>query len=194
VAESNVRERILDAALELAEQRGWDAVNLGDVARASDVTLRELATCYRQKDDIAEAWFDRADAALLGVHETPAWLALPVRDRLHRAFFAWFEALASHRRTTAQMLRYKFHPEHIHLQALGVTRISRTVQWLREAAALSSTGWRRELEEAALTSIFLAAFAHWLNDDSPGSRRTHTFLDGLLAAAERAALRMSPRA
>ena len=74
-----------------------------------------------------------------------------------------------------------------------LTRISRTVQWIREAACLPSAGWRRELEEAALTGIYLSTFAYWLNDDSPGAARTHTFLDRSLAIAEQAALQMAPR-
>jgi hypothetical protein len=91
------------------------------------------------------------------------------------------------------MLRYKLQPEHLHLQALGITRISRTVQWWREAARLPSTGWRREVEEAALTAIYLSTFAFWLNDDSPSAARTHQLLDGLLSVAEFAALKTAPR-
>lgn len=86
------------------------------------------------------------------------------------------------------MLRYKLQPEHLHLQALGVMRVSRTVQWIREVAMLPAVGWRREVEEAVLTAIYLTTFARWLVDDSPASARTHAVLDRLLAAAERAAL------
>lgn len=178
---------ILDAALALAEQRGWDAVHLHDVAQALGVPLADVARHYNTKDELVEAWFDRADAALLAVAESPDWMELTARQRLHAAFFAWLDGLAPHRRTTAHMLRYKFQPEHLHLQAQGAVRISRTVQWIREVARLPAVGWRREAEEAVLTSIYLATFARWLADDSPRTGRTRDFLDGLLAAAERTA-------
>lgn len=189
----DLRQRILDAALELGERHGWDAVHLHDIAQALSIEVADIQPHYDQKDAIAEAWFDRADAALLAAPQAPGWHELPVRERLQRAIFAWLDALAPHRRLTAQMLRYKLQPEHIHLQALGLTRISRTVQWIREAALLPSVGWRRELEEAALTAIYLTTFAHWLNDDSPGAERTRALLERLLAGAERVALRLTPR-
>lgn len=193
MGKSDLRDRILDAALELGEQRGWDAVHLHRIAQALGIALADIQRHYDQKDAIAEAWFDRADAALLAVPRAPGWLELSVRERLRRAIFAWLDALAPHRRLTGAMLRYKFQPEHPHLQALGLTRVSRTVQWICEAACLPSAGWRRELEEAALTAMYLSTFACWLNDDSPGAERTRAFLDRLLATAERAALRLTPR-
>lgn len=188
----DLAERILRTALELGEARGWDAVHLHDVARAMGIGLAEIRRHYDQKDAIAEAWFDRADVALLAAPDTPGWEALSPRERLHRAIFAWLEALAPHRRLTAAMLRYKLQPEHLHLQALGLVRISRTVQWIREVALLPASGWRRELEEAALTAIYVSTFLRWLGDESAGANRTHAFLDRLLAAAERAAGRLGP--
>jgi ubiquinone biosynthesis protein COQ9 len=182
-----IAQDILDTALMLGERDGWDAVHLHDIARELGIPLATIRGHYAQKDALTEAWFDRADAALVAVEQTPGWRELPVRERLHRTLFAWFDALGAHRELTRAMLRYKFQPEHLHLQALGITRISNTVQWIREAACLETAAWRREVEEAVLTGIFVSTFAYWLNDDSPGSERTHAFADRLLGFAERGA-------
>ncbi|CAG1019368.1 hypothetical protein BURC_04244 [Burkholderiaceae bacterium] len=188
-----LRRRILDTALDMGEQGGWDAVQLHEVAHAVGASLADVRQLYEHKDALAEAWFDRADAAMLAMAETPGWLELSPRERLHRAICAWLDALAPHRRLTATMLRYKFQPEHVHLQAMGVMRISRTVQWIRDVAHLPEVGWRRELGEAALTSIYLCTFARWLTDGSPDFEATRKLLNRLLAMAERAALRLRPR-
>jgi AcrR family transcriptional regulator len=185
-----LRRAILDAALQQGEQRGWHAVHLHEVARALGITLADIRRHYEHKDALAEAWFDRADAALLAMAETPEWASLTPRQRLHRAIAAWLAALAPHRALTLEMLRYKFQPEHIHLQAMGVMRISRTVQWIRDVAKLPEAGWRRELGEAVLTSIYLATFACWMADADPATRRTHELLERLLGVAERGALRL----
>ena len=193
-ASHDSRRMILASALELGEQRGWDGVHLHEVAQRAGVTLAELLCHFEHKDALAEAWFDRADAAMLALPQTAGWLTLSPRERLDRAIFAWLDELAPHRRLTGAMLRYKFQPEHLHLQAQGVVRISRTVQSMREAARLPEVGWRRELGEAALTTIYLSTFARWLADGSPGASATHAFLDGLLSVAERAALKIAARA
>lgn len=185
-------QRILDVALDLGEQHGWDSLHLYEIAQAMGITLADIQQHYEQKDALAEAWFARADAAMLAVAETPGWTELSARLRVARAIFAWLDALAPHRRLTAAMLRYKFQPEHLHLQVGGLLRISRTVQWIRETAGLPSAGWRRELEEVGLTGIYLSTFACWLNDDTPGATRAHAWLERLLAKVERAALQIAP--
>lgn len=164
-----VREAIVDTALELGEQVGWDAVHLHQIAQALGIGLADIAERFAHKDAIAEAWFDRADQALLAAPSAPGWQQLDPPERLHAAVFAWLDALAPHRRLSGQMLRYKLQPEHLHLQALGAVRVSRTVQTLREVAGLQSAGWRREAEEAALTAMYLSTLLSWLRDDSAGA-------------------------
>jgi ubiquinone biosynthesis protein COQ9 len=176
----NVAERILDKALELGESGSWDAVRLHSLAEALDLSLDEVRACYAQKDDLVEAWFDRADAAVLEQKASETFLALTPRERLRQVILAWLDALAPHRRLTREMLAYKLEPGHLHLQALGVMRISRTVQWFLEAAQVDVTGLERTLHESALSALYLATFARWLYDDSPQAERTRSFLDDRL--------------
>ncbi len=181
-------EHILETALRIGERHGWDAVHLHDVAQQLGIVLAEIHRHYRQKDDLAEAWFDRADLALIRAGECAEWDSLSLRERLLRTILAWFDALAPHRELSGEMLRYKLQPDHLHLQVGGLMRISRTVQWIRETARLPTVGWRRELEEVVLTGIFLGSVGCWLLDRSPDARRTRAWVNGRLAAAERAAL------
>ncbi len=182
--QADLRCRIIDSALRLGHERGWDGVHLHDLAACLGIGLADIARHFADKDAIAEAWFARADAALLAAPQAAGWSLLSPRERLQRAILAWLQALAPHRQLAAEMLRYKLQPEHVHLQVQGVLRVSRTVQWIREAALLPATGWRRECEEAALTAIYLSSFAGWLRDDSPGARHSQQRLDRLLAGAE----------
>lgn len=183
-----VRRSIVQIALMQAERAGsWDAVHVHAVAREAGLSLAEMRRHVQDKDDIAEGWFDLADAELLAAGAQPGWAELEIRERLYRAIMAWLDALAPHRRLAGEMLRYKLHPEHVHLQARGIMRISRTMQWLRDVALMPSAGWRRELEEATITTIYLTTFACWLTDSTPGTQRTRRLLIRLLGRAERAA-------
>jgi ubiquinone biosynthesis protein COQ9 len=183
-----LRLRVIDAALRLADRGGgWDAVRVHAVAREAGATLAEVQRLFCDRDAIAEGFFDLADEALLALPEQPGWAARPARVRLCQAILAWLDALAPHRRLARGMLAYKLQPEHLHLQARGIMRISRTVQAIREVALLPATGWQRELEEAALTSIYLATFTCWLADATPRSQRTRRLLETLLSMAARGA-------
>jgi AcrR family transcriptional regulator len=186
-----LREAIVDTALELGEQVGWNAVHLHEVAQALGIGLADIAQRFAHKDAIAEAWFDRADQALLAAPSSPGWEQLDPQERLHAAVFTWLDALAPHRRLSGQMLRYKLHPEHLHLQALGAVRVSRTVQTMREVAGLKAAGWRREAEEAALTAMYLSTLLSWLRDDSAGAAVSRERLRRWLARADFVARRLT---
>ncbi|HVL57279.1 MAG TPA: TetR family transcriptional regulator [Burkholderiaceae bacterium] len=179
-----IPDRIVDAALEIAGRSSWEALRLHQVADALGITLDALRAHFREKEDLVDAWFDRADAAMLREAEQPGFLALTSRQRLQRLIWSWLTALAPHRAVTRQMICGKLEPGHLHVQIPGLLRVSRTVQWIREAAHRDATFVRRALEETALTSIYLTTFAHWLHDESVGSQRTARLLDALLATAE----------
>ena len=158
-----------------------------DVAAGLKLSLNDVRAHFREKEDITDAWFDRADAAMLDEAARPGLSALSPRDRLHRLMMIWLAALQPHRRVTRQMIGGKLEPGHVHYQYAGLLRVSRTVQWWREAAQRDAVLPRRALEETALTAIYLAAFFCWMRDDSENAGRTSLFLDKLLARAERLA-------
>lgn len=183
---SSTRDMIVDTALQLAEQRSWEAVRLHEVAAAAGITLEEVGLHFREKEEVVDAWFDRADSAMRKAAARPDFSDLNTRQRLHLLIMTWLGALASHRKVTRQMIYGKLEPGHVHIQIPGLMRISRTVQWFREAAQQDATYLRRALEETALTTIYLMTFFFWMLDDTPGSERTSKFLDGWLARAETA--------
>jgi ubiquinone biosynthesis protein COQ9 len=180
----SLRERIVDAAVALAEQRSWEEVRLFDVAQSLGVGLDDVRQHYREKEDVIEAWFDRADSAVLKASAEPGFTELSARVRLHRLIMTWLGALADHRRVTREMIYGRFEPGHVHMQARGLLRVSRTVQWIREGARRDASFLTRALEETVLTSIYLATFFYWMRDDSTDSAATRRFLDRLLRAAE----------
>ena len=173
---TSLRDQILDMALELAEGSSWEELRLYDVAARLQIGLDEILIHYPQKDDLAEAWFDRADRAMLGAERGPDFPVRPPHERLQQVICDWLDALAPHRRLTRGMLACKLEPGHVHLQALGILRISRTVQWFREAARQDGAGFQRILDESALTAIYLAAFGRLLFDDSRDGRESKAFL------------------
>ncbi len=187
MAVKSARDRIIDAALDLAGRQSWESLRLHDVAAELKLELNEVRACFREKEDITEAWFDRADAAMLRAGTDPGFSKLTPRERIHRLVMTWLSALSPHRRVTRQMICGKLEPGHVHYQFAGLLRVSRTVQWLREAAHRDAVLPWRAFEETGLTAVYLATFFYWMRDESENARRTSAFLDRLLGRAERLA-------
>ncbi len=178
------RRRIVDAALELAGQDSWEALRLADVARHLDCSLDDLRRHFREKEEIVDAWLDRADAAML--QAAPADSAEDPLERFENAVLVWLAVLRPHHGVTRQMIAGKLEPGHLHVQFPAVLRISRTVQWLREASGRRHALPARALDETLLTGVFVATFSRWLLDRRGGdleqARRT---LSGLLGGLRR---------
>lgn len=176
-------DEILDTALMLAQHSGWEQLRLFDIARHLDIGLQDIYRHYRQKDDLVEAWFDRADGAMLRASESDGFCQKTIPERLEYLMLAWLDALALHKRISGEMLLYKLEPGHIHLQWAALLRISRTVQWLREAAGQDSTHLTRIAEELGLSAIYVSVFVFWINDASSEQERTRRFLKSRLQQA-----------
>ena len=185
VSEEASRQSILDTALRLAEEGQWESLRLHDVAEAAGLSLNQIRRYFREKEDMVDAWFDRADEAMLAETEQPDFLAQRPRERLSRLIMAWLNALGRHRRLTREMIVNKLEPGHLHIQIPAVMRISRTVQWMREAAQRKQTFVCRALEETALTGIYLTTFTTWMTDNSRDAVNTRRLLERLLRGAER---------
>jgi AcrR family transcriptional regulator len=178
------KERIVDEAIALAEEIGWSRVRLRLVADRLEMPMAELQNHFRDLDAVADAWFRRAWQGMLA--PVPEGFAeWPVADRLHRLLMRWFDALAPHRTVTHQMLSGKMYLPHPHHWMPMIFNLSRTIQWLRDAAILDAAGRRRQIEEIGLTAIFLATLAVWRRDGTPDQERTRIFLRRRLAGADR---------
>lgn len=180
----DLRETIVDTAVTIAERSSWEAVRLFDVATELNISLEDIRPYFREKEDLIDVWFDRADHQMLKAAETVEFLSLSPRERLQYLIMTWLDTLAAHRKVTRQMIGAKLEPGHLHIQIPAILRISRTVQWIREAAHRDATFVRRALEETALTAIYLATFVHWMRDESEHAQRTRHFLEHKLLLAE----------
>ena len=176
-------DRIVDAAIAVAEEVGWEDVRLRVVAERLGMSLAEVSEHFRDLDAVADAWFARARQEMLRP-VSPEFAGLPARQRLETLLLRWFDATSAHRRVSVQMLAGKLWPFHPHHWAPLIFNLSRTILWLRDAAALDAGSPRRELEEVGLTWLFLLTLLVWADDESEGQARTRRFLRRRLADAD----------
>lgn len=174
---------ILDTALGLAETRGWERLQLFDVADALGIGLDAVARHYPDKDALVDAWFARAEQAMLARARDDDLAALLPAERLEELMSAWLQALEKHRALIPQMLLYKLEPGHLHLQLGGLHSLSRVVQWWRAAACLRGIWLNRIGQETLLSGLFLGTFCRWLRRPDQDLAATRRYLRRRLGAA-----------
>jgi ubiquinone biosynthesis protein COQ9 len=182
---------IVAAALDEAAQSGWAGLRLNRVAARLGLTLPEIYVHFRDAEAIADAWLATGDRAMLALGGR-GYLTLAPAARIERAILAWLDALADHRAVTREILLGKLYPGHPHHLIGLVLRLSRTVQWLREAARLDAAPPQRQVEEIGLTWLFAATVVVWSLDRSEGQARTRAFLAARLRQADGLMARLAP--
>lgn len=166
---SPTADRILDTALSLAASRHWETLRLADIAGELGVGLDAIHHHFRDKEALVDAWWDRADHHMLGSAAQPGEVLLP--DRIEALVFTWLDVFAPYRRTAREMLLVRLEPGHLHIQLPMLMRISRTVQWIREAAGMHEPLPWRAIDETALTLLFVTTVARWLHDGDESTAR-----------------------
>jgi hypothetical protein len=177
---------VIDAALALAAERGWDQVRFHLLAERTGMPMPEIGAAFRDVDAIANAWFARARLHLLGLPET-ALVDLSPDARIATACERWLDFLAPHRRVAAEILRGKLWPAHAHHWAPLVFNLSRLVHDLLDTARVPGEGTLRVFQEVGLTFMLLATLRDWVRDRSEAQAWTKRRLRHRLARAGRAA-------
>jgi AcrR family transcriptional regulator len=157
------RAQIVTASLELADGGGWHDLRLFQVADRLGLPLAAVQAEFRDRDAIADAWFERALEQVLALPAAELAGQAPP-ERLLAVMMRWFAALAPHRRVTGAMLGAKLYPGHPQHWVPLAFDLSRLIHWFLDAAQIASTGPRRQLAEIGLTVLFLKALRAWLRD------------------------------
>jgi AcrR family transcriptional regulator len=169
------RERIFEAAMELAAERRWRDVRLVDIAVEAGIPLAAVAAEFPTKDAFVAELIRRADTAMLAGAEGAA--DEPVHDRLHDALMRRLDALKPYKGAVASIARDSAAP----LDALCAgARLRRSMSLALESAGIGADGPFGRMRVNALTALYAGILVTWLRDDSEDSSRTMAALDRAL--------------
>lgn len=179
--EKGPKDVILDAALVLTDQMGWDMLTLADIAGEAGMTLADVHEHIADKTDILTLYGRRVDQKVLGVFSQTDPSA-PIRDRLFDIIMERFDVLNADRAAVVSILKsFKLDPKQM---VISLPHLCRSMTWMLEAARADTTGWKGAARVAGLTAIYLKALWAWIEDDSADMAKTMKALDSALARAE----------
>jgi ubiquinone biosynthesis protein COQ9 len=170
-----LRDRLLDAMLETAPDRGWTSLAVKEAAKAAGLTPgeAELAAPHGPRD-LIDALADRADKAALARLAEADLGALKIRERVTLAVRLRVEAIGPHRkavqRAAAHMALMTNAPTAGRLAWRSADRIWR-------ALGDPSTDENYYSKRAILAGVLSSVIGMWLLDSGEQGERTWAFLD-----------------
>ena len=179
-AGAGLDQRIIDAAFELALERGWRDLSLAEIAEAAGLPLSQVYPAFPSKQAILNGFSRGIDAAMLA--EGTEDLDLPARDRLFDMIMRRFDALQPYKEALGVILQDQLRDPLAACCGLG--RLGHSMAATLEAAGFSTTGCRGVLRIKGLSAIYLSAVRVWLRDDSEDMAKTMAHLDKQLARVD----------
>lgn len=177
----NIKEKAVEAALDLAAQQGWEAVTLQAIARRAKVPLHELHDHFADRYDIIAAWSRIIDHRVLQSISATDQGTTP-RDQLFDLLMERLDILNEQRDgATAVLSSFKCDPKQA---AICLPCLCRSMGWMLDAAGIETGGLKGVAKIAGLTAIYLRTLWVWRDDDSPDMAKTMAALDQALGHAE----------
>jgi len=169
------RRILLAKALALFQKKGVDATTMRDIAKAAGMSLGAAYYYFPSKEALVFAYYEDIQNQL----DLRARPTGTLRERLGALFHAKLEAIRPHRAMLSSIIAHLVNPGD------PLSAFSAQTRSVRDR---SLAMWARELDGAvpsaavpvvanALWLLNLAAMLIYINDVSPGERRTHGLVD-----------------
>lgn len=175
------RELILETALRLFRERGFEPTTMRDIASTAQVSLGNAYYYFPSKEAIVMAYYDR-------VQVRHAELARPILDeeknlarRIARVVLAKIDILKDDRKLLGALFRYGGEPEH------PLSFFGPNTRGLRQQCldifehVLEGARYPKDVEKLmplALYAFHLGIMLYFLYDNSPGARKTRRLCEG----------------
>lgn len=179
------RDRILDAALRLFRERGFEQTTMRDVATEAGVATGAAYYYYRSKEDLVMAFYLRTDEEAGETFAEIIASSKELKKRMRGMIDAKFAQFSEHRGLLAALLKAGVDPR-APLSPFGQeTKAVRedSIAWY--ARALEGSGVSVPKDVAAdlprlLWLYHIGLIYFWIIDESPGQRRTQRLIDATL--------------
>jgi AcrR family transcriptional regulator len=162
---------LLDVAVEVFNDRGYDGTSMGDLARALGISKSSIYHHVSGKSALLDLALDRALTALFAVLDEPASVHGPARQRLEHVLRRSVEVLDAELPFVTLLLRVRGNSE-VELAALDRRREfdRRVAALVDEAVAEGSL--RRDLDPALVTKLVFGtvnSLVEWYRPDRGSS-------------------------
>ena len=179
------RDRILDAALRLFRERGFEQTTMREVAAEAGVATGAAYYYYRSKEDLVMAFYLRTDAEAGEEFERIIASSKDLKKRIGGMIDARFAQFDEHRSLLAALLKAGVDPR-APLSPFGAeTKQVReeSIAWYRRALEGSDVTVPKDIAADLPRLLWLyhiGLIYFWIIDESPGQRRTRRLIDATL--------------
>jgi AcrR family transcriptional regulator len=177
---AETRQRIVDAALELFREKGYDGTTMRAVAQAAGVSLGNAYYYFSSKDELVLGFYDQLQTAHTAAAEKVLARETELEDRLRGVVRAWVTEAAPYKDFAGRFFRNASDP------SSPLSPFSKESSPIRDNAialygrVLEGTKVSPLVKDELPELVWLYAMGivlFWVHDDSPGQAKTYGLVD-----------------
>ena len=178
---ASVKDRIIEAVMELAAEREWDDFGLTDVATRAGVSLSEFRDAFPSKGAVLAGFARKIDHIVLA-QEGQALADEPARERVFDVLMRRLDALAPYKLGLQGIL------EHVRRDPLTAAALNGVVlnsmRFMLASAGVDVEGNMAGLKLQGMVVSWGRVLDAWFDDDDAGQAKTMAALDRELSKGE----------
>lgn len=176
-----VRRKILESALSLSAEKGWEYVSLRDIASGAGISFAHLRDEIDDKSDVLILLGRMLDRQVLENISSFSEES-SVRDRVFDLLMDRFDALNNYRDGVVSIIdSLKYDPKQA---VICMPHICKSMAWMLEAAGVETYGAKGAMKVAGLSAVYLKVLRVWVQDEGADLPKTMAALDKALGRAE----------
>lgn len=169
------KQKLLNAALELAPFEGWCGAMLAHAARNADLAEQEVYRLFpKGSADIIAYYIEQTDSAMTLHMQTDEIRALRLPQRIREAVLFRLRHSIPHREAIRRALAFFYLPQNY---GKSIKTLYTTVDAIWHAAGDSSVDFSFYTKRLTLAAIYSTTLIIWLDDISENQSDTAAFLD-----------------
>src|SRR5918996_547692 len=179
-----IRNRIVTAALNLFQTKGFDAATTKAIARKAGIAEGTVFNYFRTKEEIALSFFEEeVDHAIAAVRDNPRLRKAPLEEKLFTLVHSQLEYLAPYERFIGAALIHALNPaSHLgpfshRAQQLRHRYLAFVTELVEQSSPKQQHGALSWLVPEAFWIYYLGVLLFWLYDSSEDKEHTIAFLD-----------------
>ncbi len=176
------RRKVMEAALALASEQGWQYTTLRDIALRAELSIAEMLACVEDKDDILVLIEKNIEEQCFKNIHVSYDDGLSIRERLFDTLMERFDVLSEYREGLLSILDAMV----LDPKALMVSSpyLCKSMARILEVCGAETAGVKGSIKILGVTAIYLRILKVWREDETQDLSKTMAALDKALGKAE----------
>jgi AcrR family transcriptional regulator len=177
------RKKIVSAALQLFNAKGYDATTTRQIAKKAGIAEGTVFNYFETKDDIALHFFEQeVDHAIAAVRNKPSLRKRPLEEKLFALVQSQIDFLTPHEKFIGAAFVQALRPTSklsfsVQAMALRTRYLAFVQELIEESLPAGTVNSLARVAPHAFWLYYLGILLYWLHDTSEGKQQTLAFLD-----------------